>query len=255
MNLSNFRDLHDVYPVIKKNLLFRSDAPLQFKKEDWDELYQLNIRTIIDFRSELEIKEDGYICDDRFVHYNWCCLMPETGSDDFYFPRLVTKASTKEEIIQLSSFIRNGYKVIPFQNKAFLNVFQLMEETDGAILFHCGSGKDRTGIFSALILTLFGCDLDTIYKDYLISNESVQKHLMPILYKSDYTKEVKETLYYVCSVHSELLESTFDVILNRYSSMDEYFEKEYNINKELLKRKYCINENATDSKINPDTTI
>ena len=71
MNLSNFRDLHDVYPVIKKNLLFRSDAPLQFKKEDWDELYQLNIRTIIDFRSELEIKEDGYICDDRFVHYNW----------------------------------------------------------------------------------------------------------------------------------------------------------------------------------------
>ena len=52
MRFSNFRDLHDVYPKIKEGKLFRSEAPFDFQKEDWDELYDLGVRTIIDFRSD-----------------------------------------------------------------------------------------------------------------------------------------------------------------------------------------------------------
>lgn len=94
MKFTNFRDLHDVYPKIKEGKLFRSEAPFNFQKEDWDELYDLGVRTIIDFRSDSEREEDNYVCDPRFTRYNWCCLMPETGINDFYFPRLVTKQSS-----------------------------------------------------------------------------------------------------------------------------------------------------------------
>ncbi|MGN1276953.1 MAG: tyrosine-protein phosphatase [Floccifex sp.] len=240
MKLSNFRDLHDVYAPIQKGKLFRSDAPLNFEQEDWDELYDLGIRVLIDFRSELEIQEDGYQWDDRFVHYNWCALMPETGIDDFYFPRLVTKQSTREEIFSLSSFIRKGYQVIPFSNTAFQNCFQLMLECEDGILFHCGSGKDRTGIFSALVLSLFGCEKDIIFQDYLFSNESVKTHLMPILYQSDYSQEIKDTLAYVCSVHEELLQSSFDAIYSRYETMEDFFSAEYAFDSEQLIRKYIL---------------
>ena len=123
MKFTNFRDLHNVYPKIREKKLFRSEAPLDFQKEDWDELYDLGVRTIIDFRSDSEREEDNYVCDPRFTRHNWCCLMPETGINDFYFPRLVTKQSSTEEIIGLSSFIVNGYKVIPFSNAAYQNVF------------------------------------------------------------------------------------------------------------------------------------
>ena len=41
MRFSNFRDLHDVYPKIREKKLFRSEAPFDFQKEDWDELYDL----------------------------------------------------------------------------------------------------------------------------------------------------------------------------------------------------------------------
>ena len=107
MRFSNFRDLHNVYPKIREKKLFRSEAPFDFQKEDWDELYDLGVRTIIDFRSDSEREEDNYVCDPRFTRHNWCCLMPETGINDFYFPRLVTKQSSAEEIIGLSSFIVN----------------------------------------------------------------------------------------------------------------------------------------------------
>ena len=67
---------------------------------------------------------------------------------------------------------------------------------------------------------------------------------MPRLVQSDFTDEIKEMLLYVCSVHEELLKSSFDEILKRYSSFDEYFEKEYAIDKEDFVfrnsiKKYC----------------
>ena len=76
-------------------------------------------------------------------------------------------------------------------------MFSLMETTDDGILFHCGGGKDRTGIFAALVLSLFGCDKQTIFDDYLKSNESVKNHLMPKLLQSDYPQPVKDTFMYV----------------------------------------------------------
>ena len=66
-------------------------------------------------------------------------------------------------------------------------------------------GKDRTGLFAALLLKLFDCD-ERQYADYLYSNKSVEKDLMPRLVQSDFTDEIKEMLLYVCSVHEELFE-------------------------------------------------
>lgn len=42
-------------------------------------------------------------------------------------------------------------------------------DTDGAVLIHCHSGADRTGIASALLLTLAGCDDEAVVRDYVQS--------------------------------------------------------------------------------------
>ena len=46
-------------------------------------------------------------------------------------------------------------------------------EADAGFLVHCAAGKDRTGIFCALILDELGVDRDTIVADYLLTNEAV----------------------------------------------------------------------------------
>jgi protein-tyrosine phosphatase len=43
-------------------------------------------------------------------------------------------------------------------------------ESDQPVLYHCTAGKDRTGITTALILTILKFDKETIYNDYLLSN-------------------------------------------------------------------------------------
>ena len=108
-NPSNFRDLHECYDFIEAENLYRNALPRNLTKQNWVKLYNLGIRYIIDFRSEFERKEDSYECDQRFQHYNWSALKPETGIDDFYFQRLITKKSTKEEVYYSAGFIRKGY--------------------------------------------------------------------------------------------------------------------------------------------------
>lgn len=52
----------------------------------------------------------------------------------------------------------------------FRRVFHAMaSQPAGAVVFHCASGKDRTGIVAALLLSLAGAKRTTIVHDYAVS--------------------------------------------------------------------------------------
>ena len=46
-------------------------------------------------------------------------------------------------------------------------------DADAGFVVHCAAGKDRTGIFCALVLDELGVDRDTIFEDYLLTNTAV----------------------------------------------------------------------------------
>ncbi|MGQ4614990.1 tyrosine-protein phosphatase [Nocardia sp. R7R-8] len=58
----------------------------------------------------------------------------------------------------------------PGANEAFASVLRDVIGADGAVLFHCTAGKDRTGWTAAVLLTLLGVDRATVTEDYLLSN-------------------------------------------------------------------------------------
>ncbi|MET7769790.1 tyrosine-protein phosphatase [Nocardia sp. NPDC005366] len=60
----------------------------------------------------------------------------------------------------------------PGANQAFASVLRdIIATTDGAVLYHCTAGKDRTGWTSAVLLSILGVDRDTVRQDYLLSNQ------------------------------------------------------------------------------------
>ncbi|MEV0246292.1 tyrosine-protein phosphatase [Nocardia sp. NPDC050712] len=59
----------------------------------------------------------------------------------------------------------------PGADIAFATVLRdILDTREGAVLFHCTAGKDRTGWTAAVLLTLLGVDRDTVTQDYLLSN-------------------------------------------------------------------------------------
>lgn len=59
----------------------------------------------------------------------------------------------------------------PGASQGFANVIHdIIDTGNGAVLYHCSAGQDRTGWESAVLLTILGVDRSTVTYDYLLSN-------------------------------------------------------------------------------------
>jgi protein-tyrosine phosphatase len=50
----------------------------------------------------------------------------------------------------------------------------IAQAPEGAVLFHCVSGKDRTGIIASLLLALADVEPEAIEKDYTVSAQNLR---------------------------------------------------------------------------------
>ncbi|MFE7800151.1 tyrosine-protein phosphatase [Nocardia sp. NPDC057440] len=95
----------------------------------------------------------------------------------------------------------------PGANEAFAAVLRdVIETEDGAVLFHCTAGKDRTGWTSAVLLTVLGVDRDTVNQDYLLSNQ----------YRNTGPNDT------INGVQQPWLDAAFDQAAETYGSFDNY---------------------------------
>ncbi|RTZ49680.1 tyrosine-protein phosphatase [Chryseobacterium arthrosphaerae] len=103
-------------------------------------------------------------------------------------------------------------------------------ESDQPVLYHCTAGKDRTGITTALILTILKFDRETIYNEYLLSNnyrkELVQKRLrLANNLHFLYPKMDLQVLEKLSWVEKRYLDAAFEEINKKYGSTDAYIQQ------------------------------
>ena len=116
-------------------------------------------------------------------------------------------------------------------------VLKILSETDeGAVIFHCTEGKDRTGFVVLFVLYILGVDLELIRQDYLASNEILTEYRAV---RDKKFQEAGKNLTFranmrVLSSASDLL---FDTILltieKEYGDLETYLRDVLNVTPEL----------------------
>ena len=105
---------------------------------------------------------------------------------------------------------------------------KLLAHEDGAFLFHCNGGKDRTGVAAVLLLSALGVDRETIMKDFALSNDFYAKN---IDYMVSETKKRTDDAKTIEGVNAEFgadsvyMEKMFDAIDEKYGSMDTFLKE------------------------------
>ncbi len=157
---SNFRDIGGYATAdgrrVKWGKAFRSGAMPLLTESDYAMLGQLGIGTIVDLRSTDERQIAPDLLDDRtgalFVtnDYSLKALMASmSGGDGEHMYRGIGKALAPQ----------------------YRAVFRRLLAGDGATLYHCSAGQDRTGVATALIYSALGVPRETILRDYHLSTE------------------------------------------------------------------------------------
>lgn len=156
--LRNFRDFRD-YPkgngkLLRGNVFARSDNPYTTDAEDAELLKAAGFTCIIDLRRQAEL--DGR--PDRLSQYPGFEYHHITMNDASYLD--LGPLETPEKIAEAY------YGKLSVSAGQIAAIFRVMAAADVGVMFHCESGKDRTGTIAALLLLLNDVDDEVIIKDY-----------------------------------------------------------------------------------------
>lgn len=134
---------------------------------------------------------------------------------------------------------------------AFGELFlSLGDENELPALFHCTTGKDRTGWAAAALLTIIGVPEEVVMEDYLRSNE----YILP-MYET-YIQQFIDAGGYpsipaaIFGVNEEYLDAAFDEMNTEYGSMENYFSEGLGITVEQqadLRNLYLMNRFSGNS--------
>ena len=236
-NVQNFRDLGG-YPVyarhkqVRWGMLYRSAQIDLAQPATRDKLNNLGIRTLIDLRDTSEYSRtapDTLPGQPRVVHIpihagNLADIL--TGID-----RESIQSDTVYRIVE-----RINRHIVAVHASDFRRIFDiLLDEDNYPAVIYCTTGKGRTGIAAALLLSALGVNDEDIMDDYRLSNR-----YFDIPAATSYAYELptrsQEALTTVYSAREGFLDAARDEIEHAYGSVDDYLRRAVGLEKEDLKQ-------------------
>ncbi len=106
---------------------------------------------------------------------------------------------------------------------SFVSVLEILAAPDSLpAVFHCTAGKDRTGVLSAIVLSLLGVDEPTVVADYALSGEAMTRLRAKLIVKYPEGRETIENISEVFSAEPAQMEALLDHLRATYGSVDAY---------------------------------
>lgn len=253
-SLPNTRDLgaisaKDGRHILPRKLL-RSGQLYHISLADQEVLRnEYHLSAVIDLRNEYEREKrpdllpEGVIChhipiiDEESVtedKKNWnavdVVLNFEGDPDEFM-------------ISQYRNLITDQYSVKMYAR--FLDI--LLHQDEGAILWHCNTGKDRTGVGTALLLCALGVSKEDIREDFMKSNTCLEGEMEYIIRfmetKTIVDPRIMDRINILFRVREEYLDAVFDTIEQSYGSVERFLRKALYLTPkaiEALRDKYLV---------------
>ena len=233
----NFRSIGNIRNVegrtLKEGKFYRSANLFKLKRKSFDQLKNLGIQEIIDLRNSREIAQKPDHLPDHLAYKNYSAFEDEGDQLD-QAKKLVLKGNVngKDAERRMLDF----YKEYVTENPEMIRkIITEILESDQPVLYHCTAGKDRTGIITALILTILKFDKETIYNDYLLSNNYRKKLVDKRLRLAHnlhfiYPKMDIRVLEKLSWVETAYLDTAFNEINKKYGSADAYIQQVLRIN-------------------------
>ncbi|RIJ47286.1 tyrosine-protein phosphatase [Clavibacter lycopersici] len=126
----------------------------------WERLRELGYRTVLDLRQPAERARDTHPRPD-WIHVTHVDLDGLDDHPDFWVPYWDTG------LVGTPLYYLPHLAELPDRAGSALRA--ILEAPAGGVLFHCGAGRDRTGLVALLLLLAVGAEPDEIVDDYLES--------------------------------------------------------------------------------------
>jgi protein-tyrosine phosphatase len=241
--IKNFRDAGGYFTTdnrqMRWGMIFRSGDLSSASLHDQQEISQLGIRTIIDFRSERNARQHPIL-----LHPSIQIMpLPLVPMDlDRLNEQLENDALTRSDAIR---HMQEIYVEIVSNHKAeFAEMFNILTiESNYPVLITDALGKDAVGLAIFFILYAIGIPENVLVNDYMLSNRVLSEIVAYAVGDGQNMSEsMQQAVTAMLSVNRAYLNFAIEHIRQTYGSINNYIENELQVTstQRSLLRRYLL---------------
>ena len=191
-SVPNLRDLGGCSPTVdggaaRRGLVTRSTELHELADSDVPRVAGLGLEVVYDLRTQDERRAkpdrvlDGVDTVVLDVLADYSSAAPAKVLAVLDDPAAAEELLGAGKAAQLFTGAYQALITLPSARTGYHRLFtDLADPQQGPVLFHCTTGKDRTGWAAAALLLLLGVDQDDVVDDYLLTNDQLLPHLQPV---------------------------------------------------------------------------
>jgi protein-tyrosine phosphatase len=210
----NFRDLGGYVTEdglrTRWRVLFRADGLSELTETDLEVMRELGIRTVVDLRSGQEVEQSRFNVEAHpvtFHHYPFIKALPNA-----------------EDFSRAPGFLGTQYtEMLDEATPQIIGALSALAAPEARpAVFHCTAGKDRTGLLSALVLSLLGVPEETVIADYALSGAAMTRLRAKLIEKYPDGKSLIADSDVLFSADPSNMVALFAHLRNRYGTVAGY---------------------------------
>lgn len=231
-SLPNLRDLGGIpagQAITARGQVYRSTALDRITDPDLYRLTGLGLRTVVDLRSQGERERFPDRLPDGVTYLTRDVLADANGTDPAILGRIMTDPLGTGSLLangRSQQFMITAYEDIvrlPSARASYRDLLTTFADpASGPLLFHCTTGKDRTGWAAAILLLIAGATLDDVMADYLQTNVDLGPAVAPILDRYGQLGGDPESLRPLLSVQAEFLDAALTAMAADFGDLSGY---------------------------------
>lgn len=213
-------------------LVYRSNQLSGIAPADMDKLARLGLKNAFDLRTaeERNKRPEELPPGVNYVVLDVLADSPQAGPAQLESlmadPKAANAALGGGKVTAAFQASYREFVSLPSARRVFKKLFlSLGDEKQLPALFHCTTGKDRTGWAAAAFLSLMGVPKAEVYEDYLRSNDYILPAYQKAIDAFVAAGGDAEIPPAILGVKKEYLDAAFDEMEKRYGSIERYFSE------------------------------
>lgn len=255
-SVPNLRDLGGYKTLdgatIIRGFLYRSNQLSPISPSDMNKLTALDLKNVYDLRTEAE---RTHLPDEIPPGVNdvWLNVLADhSGGAAANLSALLQKPEEANDALgggKVEAMFEEIYReliTLPSAKAGYRELYlSIGDQGNLPGLFHCTTGKDRTGWAAAALLTLLGVPKETVREDYLRSNDYIlpfYKKTIDAFVAAGGERAIPEAVF---GVKAEYLEASFNEMQKEYGTIETYFSEGLGIDaagQKALRNLYLVHE-------------